>query len=120
MSLFPCKTTYKNHFLRNYTLVFLLLSFFSVFFGYSFDESVFSGYAANFYYYGANPFYYWGMGPYYLGIDIAGYFPSILINIVGIHNVLIEEFGVNREDEREATPPAEDIAVPEIVGIPWI
>lgn len=94
MSLSSRKTTYKNNFLRNYTIVFLVLSIFSVFFGYSFDESVFSGYAANFYYYGANPFYYWGMGLYYLGIDIAGYFFSILINIVGVHNVLIEEFGV--------------------------
>ena len=75
-------------------MVFVVLVAFSVFFGYSFDESVFAGYAADFYYYGINPFYYWNMGMYYLGVDIAGYFPTILINVIGLHNVITEEFGV--------------------------
>lgn len=94
MSEFSPTINCKNNFLKNYTFVFLALAIFSIFFGYTFDESVLSGYAASFYYYSSNPFYYWGMGLYYLGIDIAGYFPSVLINIVGAHNVLIEEFGV--------------------------
>lgn len=81
-------------FLKIYIASFLAIFIYSIFFGYSFDESVFSGYAANFYYYHINPFYYWGMGAYYLGVDIASYFPSILLNIIGFHNVIVEELGV--------------------------
>ena len=81
-------------FLKIYLISFLAISIYSIFFGYSFDESVFSGYAANFYYYGSNPFYFWGMGAYYLGVDIASYFPTILLNILGLHNVVVEELGV--------------------------
>jgi len=84
----------SSFFLRYYILIGILIFAFSIFFGYSFDESVFSGYAANYYYYNENPFYFWGMGAYYLGIDIAGYFPSIILNLVGFHNVLVEELGV--------------------------
>lgn len=94
MLLSTSTTNNKDNFLKRYTLVFVVLVAFSVFFGYSFDESVFAGYAADFYYYGINPFYYWNMGMYYLGVDIAGYFPTILINVIGLHNVITEEFGV--------------------------
>lgn len=81
-------------FFKIFLISFLAISAYSIFFGYSFDESIFSGYATSFYYYGNNPFYFWGMGAYYLGVDIASYFPAILLNILGFHNVIVEELGV--------------------------
>lgn len=88
------KNICSYRFLIFYLISSLAISIYSIFFGYSFDESIFSGYAANFYYYGSNPFYFWGMGAYYLGVDIASYFPTILLNIFGLHNVVVEELGV--------------------------
>lgn len=67
---------------------------FSIFFGFSYDESAFSSVPTNFYYYGFNPFYYWKFGIFYLGIILGGYFPSIVLNVFGINNVLVEEFGI--------------------------
>jgi len=87
-------TFIKNHFLLLYSISFTLIFIYSLFFGYSFDESVFSSYSAQFYYYGSNPLSNWAMGAYYSGINIASYFPSIILNIFGFRNVLVEELGV--------------------------
>jgi len=88
------KLDVSNHFLVYYIAIAAAISAVSIFFGYSFDESVLAGYAANFYYYSANPFFNWAMGLYYLGINIGGYFPSVILNIFGVQNVLVEELGV--------------------------
>ena len=66
----------------------------STFFGYSYDESTFASVPVFFYYYGFNPFFYWKFGVYYLGILLAGYFPSLLLNMIGVHNVFVEQLGV--------------------------
>jgi hypothetical protein len=88
------KTTTENRFYLLYLLVFVLCIIFSIFFGYSYDESSFASVPVYFYYYGINPFYYWKFGLFYLAIILGGYFPAIVLNILGINNVLVEEFGI--------------------------
>lgn len=72
----------------------IVYSIISVFFGYSYDETTFASVPVFFYYYGFNPFFYWKFGVYYLGILLAGYFPSVLLNMIGLHNVFVEQLGV--------------------------
>lgn len=84
----------ERGFLSLLLLLFSILTIFSLFFGFSYDESTFASRAALYYYYGFNPFYYLQMGSFFIPILIGGYFPTVLLSIFGLHNAISIEAGV--------------------------
>jgi hypothetical protein len=84
----------QRGFLSLLLLLFAILTVFSMFFGFSYDESTFASRAALYYYYGLNPLYYLQMGSFFIPILMGGYFPTVVLSIFGLHNAISIEVGV--------------------------
>ena len=83
-----------NRFYLYFTIIFITLFVFSLFFGYSFDNATYYQRFALYYYYGFNPFYFLQKGSFYPLIVIAGSFPSMLLALLGIKNIITIEMGI--------------------------
>ncbi len=84
----------QRGFLSIQLLLFAILTVFSMFFGFSYDESTFASRAALYYYYNFNPLYYLQMGSFFIPILMGGYFPTVVLSIFGLHNAISIEAGV--------------------------
>lgn len=84
----------QRGFLSILLILFAILTIFSMFFGFSYDESNFASRAALYYYYDFNPLYYLQMGSYFIPFLMGGYFPTVVLSIFGLHNAISIEAGV--------------------------
>ena len=77
-----------------YPLVFLLYVIVGAIAAHPFDDPVYVQHAQFFYYIAVNPAFNLSMGIYYDLINIAGYFPSTVLSLLGIGNVLTIQIGI--------------------------
>ena len=77
-----------------YPLVFVLYVIVGVIAAHPFDDPVYVQHAQFFYYLAVNPSFNLSMGIYYDLINIAGYFPTVVLSLLGISNVLTIQIGV--------------------------
>ena len=84
----------RSLFFALYAIIFSFYAIVGLIAAHPFDDPIYAQHAQFFYYLMGNPVFSLGQGIYYDLINIGGYFPTIIISLFGVSNVLTLQVGV--------------------------